>query len=52
MALTASLFDCKIKMPEQLWYDQLRESDDGRFSNSALNNSAVGMAKSVAERKN
>mmetsp|Transcript_23578 Transcript_23578/g.36270 ORF Transcript_23578/g.36270 Transcript_23578/m.36270 type:complete len:147 (+) Transcript_23578:810-1250(+) len=31
-AIRAATFDAKQSIPTQIWYDSLRETDDGRFS--------------------
>jgi hypothetical protein len=34
-AMRLSQMDLRQNIPTQIWYDQLRESDDGRFSQQA-----------------
>jgi len=35
-AIRAATFDTKQSIPTQIWYDSLRETDDGRFSASEV----------------
>ena len=35
-ALRSALFDSTAAVPAQVWYDSLRETDDGRFSSSVV----------------
>lgn len=41
-ALRLADFDSKQMMPQQIWYDQLRGSDDGSFSKTAITNQLQG----------
>ena len=35
-------YDAKHDMPQQIWYDQLRSTDDGSFSNTIMTNKLQG----------
>jgi hypothetical protein len=38
-AINSAIADDQRMIPQQLWYDSLRETDDGRFSSSLLRSS-------------
>jgi hypothetical protein len=42
-ALRLASFDNHKRLPTQLWYDQLRASDDGSFSNTNISNKGLGI---------
>jgi hypothetical protein len=50
-AIRIATMDEKESIPLQIWYDSLRETDDGRFSSIEVLENTEMFAKRSAERK-